>query len=437
MTSSNVLAEEASSARPRRTRGRRVWLILAGIAFLASAGLACEGWAVWQERSARRALDQDRLDEARRSVDRALYFHPARVSTNLLAARIARRRGAFPEAALHLDRCRQAGEMSEPALLEWLLLRCERGEVDELSARLLSLVDHDHPESPAILEALAGAYMRQTRYLEALRCLDRWLERTPDSIRALDWHGWVCNQLDHRAQAIDDYERILELQPQRSGVRFRLADILVESSRHDAAVSHLERLLEEEPANPAVMVALGRCRVAQCRVDEARALYDAALEVQPGHFEALLHRGQLELSECRFADAERWLRKALAKAPLDPAARYALFRCLRAQPGRESEAQQALARWKQDRMTRDRLTRLLRTELDLRPKDPEIARETGELFLQLGEDRRGLYWLNRSLVLDPRHAASHRALIAYYERTGDTARAAEQRKKLQLVEASK
>jgi len=41
-------------------------------------------------------------------------------------------------------------------------------------------------------------------------------------------------------------------------------------------------------------------------------------------------------------------------------------------------------------------------------------------------------WLNRALSIDPRNDASRRALIAYYERTNNPAKAAEHRQKPEL-----
>jgi tetratricopeptide (TPR) repeat protein len=396
--------------------------------------LAREGWAAWQERAARRALGQERFEDAHRHIDRALRVRPNRSSTNLLAARIARRRGAYDEAEQYLGRCQprdgQRDGETGPFQLEWLLLRCQRGEVDELSPELLAWVGRDHPDSAAILEALASVYMRQARYMEALRCLDRWMELAPDSVRALDWHGWVCNQLDHRLQAISDYERALELDPKRASVRQRLAEILVESSQHADAVPHLELLRQEQPDSPEVLVALARCRIVQSLHDEARALLGQVLDARPNHFEALLHLGKMELGRGQAAEAERWLRKALAVQPRDPDARYALLRSLQLQPKRQRDARKELETWKRDRRNRDRLVRLLRTELDLKPKDADLARETGELFLELGEDQRGLFWLHRALALNPRHAPTHRALIAYYERTNNKALADEHRRQL-------
>jgi tetratricopeptide (TPR) repeat protein len=391
---------------------------------------AALGWAAWEERSARQALAGDHLDEARRHVERALWVRRGWESTNVLAARVARLRGAYPEAEQYLSRCGQGNEMSEPVQLEWLLLRCQRGAVDELAPGLLALVDRHHADSAAILEAVAVVYMRQARYHEALHCLDRWLELAPDSVRALDWHGWVSNQLDHRGQAISDYERLLELQPGRSAVRLRLAEILVDSSRHPEAVPHLERLRDEQPTNVAVLVALARCRITEGRTGDARALLDAARAAHPDDFDALLWRGKVELEDSNFAEAERWLRQAVGRSPRDADAHYALAQSLQGQPGRQAEAKDELARWREERKARDRLVRLVRTELDARPRDPDLAAEAGELLLQLGEEQRGLFWLHRALALDPRHAAACRALAAYYERTNDPARAEEYRRKL-------
>ncbi len=403
---------------------------------LLTAGfLAVEGWALWQERSARQAMADEHLDDAQRLIDRALLLRDSFASTHLLAARIARLRGSYSDAERHLSQCEHWGGTSDQLQLEWLLLRCQQGEVDELAPGLLAAVDQNNPDSTAILEALAAVYMRQLRYLEALRCLDRWIERAPDSVRALDWRSWVSNQLDRRNQVISDCERVLELQPGRSAVRLRLAQTLVESSRHGEAVPHLERLRKEQPTNPEVLTALARCWMAQVRTDDARKLLDAVLASHPDDFDALLWRGNLERENGEFAEAERFLRKALEQSPRDPEARYALYLSLQAQSGRQTEAEKELVQWQQDQQARDRLTHLLRTELGVNPNDPALAVEAAKLLLQLGEDQRGLFWLERAVAIDPRNVAGRRELIAYYERTNNPAKAEEQR--LQLSQTMK
>jgi tetratricopeptide (TPR) repeat protein len=436
MATTDSSAPAALPKPARSVRRRWLWLLLAAAVLLVCGFFGLEGWAYWQERSARQAMADEHFDEAHRCIELALLVRERWTSTQLLAARIDRLRGDYSEAERRLSRCEQLNGMGEQVQLEWLLLRCQQGDVDELAPGLLALVDRHDPESAAILETLASVYMRHTRYLEALRCLDRWAELAPDSFRVLDWRGWVSNQLDHRGQAIDDYQKALELQPGRSAVRLRLAEVLIDSSREAEAAPHLELLRAEQPENPEVLTALARCRMAQARTDDARELLDVVLATHADDFDALLQRGKLEMQISNFAEAERWLRKALEQSPLDPEARYTLYLSLQAQGNRQDDAARELARWKQDRQNRDRLTRLLRTELDRNPNDPDLAEEAGKLFLEQGKDQLGVYWLDRALAVDPRRAACHRALIAYYERTNNPAKAAEHRRQLDALDRS-
>ncbi len=419
MASTDVSTSAIPPAPPRRRQRRWYWL-LAGSVLLAGGLAASEGWAAWQERLAGQALADDHMDKARHHIELALQVRRRRLSTLLLAARIGRLRGAYSEAQQYLLRCQQSQGMSGLVQLEWWLLRCQQGEVDELAANLFPLLRQHHPESPVILETLASVYIRQTRYLEALDCLDSWLEWTPDAIRALDWRGWLGNQLDHRGQAIRDHERLLELQPGRADIRLRLAQILIASSRHPEAVPYLERLLREWPDNPDVPAALASCRVIQSRMEEARELLDGVLKDHPKHFDALLQRGKLELTLGHPAEAEPWLRRATQVKPHETDARYSLFQSLQGQPDRQQEAEGERLRWEQESKTQKRLTTLMRKDLAAHPNDVELAREAGELFLQVGEEQRGLFWLKRALTI--------------YEQTNQPEKAAELRRQLLLSE---
>lgn len=431
MSTTDVPASAALPALPRRRR-RWYWLLLASV-LLAGGWVAAEGWASWQERLAAQALADDRMEAARHHIELALWVHGRRVSTLLLAARIRRLRGGYSEAEQYLLRCGKLEGMSEPVQLEWMLLRCQQDEVDELGPKLLSLARKQHPQAPAILETLASVYLRQMRYLEALICLDLWHILAPDSVRALDWRGWVNVQLDHREQASRDYQRLLQLQPERADIRLRLAQVLAESPRPAEAVPHLEQLLREQPDNAEVATALAPCRIDEGRIEEAQALLDAVLKDHPDHFGALLQRGKLECTLGRPAAGEPWLRKALGVKPHDKGAHYILYRCLQAQPDRQQEAERAFAQWEQEGKRQDRLTRLLRMDLAVHPDDVDLAREAGELLLELGEEQRGLFWLYRALTINPRHVPSRQALLAYFERTNQPDKAAEQRR--QLAEA--
>ncbi len=61
------------------------------------------------------------------------------------------------------------------------------------------------------------------------------------------------------------------------------------------------------------------------------------------------------------------------------------------------------------------------------PRDPEQHYRVGMIAMQAGATKEGLRWLNSALAEDPTHAPTHKALMEYYQSTGDVRRAAEHR----------
>src|SRR5690348_1534543 len=64
-------------------------------------------WAWYHLSAGRSALERYQTAEARGHLDKCLAVWPSSAEANFLAARAARRAGAFPEAERHLDECRR------------------------------------------------------------------------------------------------------------------------------------------------------------------------------------------------------------------------------------------------------------------------------------------------------------------------------------------
>ncbi len=400
-------------------------------ALLLIAATACgvSAWADYQFRAAERALRDEHYAEALRHARLGLRVRPGSAEGHLLAARIERQGSNFVEAERELQECVRLQQGATAATqLEWLLLRAQRGEVDEVAAGLWYCVDNDDPEAGSILEALARIYMHQFRLGPALACLDRWLGREPDCVRALDWRGWVHEQLEQRQPAREDYRRALELAPGRSELRLRFAELLLDDVKPDEAAEHFERLRRELPGRPEVVTGLARCRALKGDFPEAHRLIAEVLAAHPDDAEALLARARLDLEEGRPGDAEAALRHALEVNPYYLPARYSLWQSLQRQPDRAAETAEAKAR--HDALKEDlaRLTVLLGPEGAKSRGDPERASEVGALLLRTGQERMGLDWLKAALKLDPRCARAHELLAAYYEKNGAAEKAEEHRR---------
>jgi tetratricopeptide (TPR) repeat protein len=393
----------------------------------APAGLY--GYAFRQWRAAQAAVKEGRLEEARGSLDVCLFVWPRSVPVHLLAARAARLQGDFTGAEAHLNRCLklQPGAM-EAIQLEFLLMRVQRGEEDEVAPALMTYVENKHPEAPLILETLARAYIHTLRYGPAFTYLSYWIALAPESAEPLRWRGWVLERLNDKEGSMKDLKRALELDPDHVQVRLRLAEMFLERSNPVEALPLLEGLHQQFPDRPAVIARLGECRYMQGQPKEARRLLEAAVEHLPKDPSVLIHLARLELQEKRPAKAEQWARRALKVDPTDTEAEFTLAAILQAQ-GRWDEAKVVLEQHKKDTALLKRVAKVLQQEAEHPNTDPAALAEMGALFLHTNE-RVGLYWLHRALERDPENQPAHKALAEFYKRKGDAAKAAAHRRRL-------
>jgi tetratricopeptide (TPR) repeat protein len=414
----------------RRVR-RRPW-VAAGVALaVVITGPLC-GWVAarhqWQ--AAREALAADRAQEARARLALPLALWRWDPAVQVAAARAARLCGDLPAAEAHLKRAlRLADGATEAVQLEFLLLRVQTGEVDQVAPILIAAADGGHPEAPLILSTLAVAYMNNLRYRPAFACVSRWIELCPDAAKAYQFRGWVLERMSRHKAAAADYQKALELDPELVPVRLRLAEMLLEDHQPQEAVTHLERLYRQVPDHPLVQARLGMCRFLQGRAEEARRLMEAAAAQLPNDPTLHIYLARLDLQEGRAAEAE-WRLRAVVKAdPSDTEAYHSLLAAVQAQ-GRTAEAAQILKEYDRARAVLDRSHKLLREVADGPSAGAGDYAELGELLLGVNQESRGLYWLFEALERDPDQQRAHRALAAYYERKGDATKAAAHRRRL-------
>lgn len=409
--------------------GRRLRYNLAVAALLALAGVgiwlaATRYLADHHLREAHKALQKDRIDDARTHLARSLDMRPRSASVQFLAARTARRAGAHEEAKQHLRRSKELGWDETAVMLEEVLIEAQ-SDPRRYAGYLFGCVKRDHPDSEAILEVLSRGYLNLFDLPKALHCLDTWLERNPNAIRGLTWRGYTLERLERREQSRQDFQRVVDLDAEHDEARTRLAKSLLKDRNMQEAAAHFELLSQRRPEDIQVLRGLALCRQEQDRREEAEQLLDRAFAVNPDDMLTLTQRGRLALETGRLEEAEDSLRRAVTLAPFEREPVFNFSRCLQAR-GKHQEAQQWLDRLAQVETDLAAVKKLV-TQVLATPADPNPRHELGVIYLRNGQEKEGLRWLQSALLCDPRQRATHRVLADYFEKQGQPELASQHR----------
>jgi predicted Zn-dependent protease len=324
-------------------RGR--WARIIVVAVLLLLGLA--GWfigvSLWSDRqyqAALEALERHDYEEADAHLGRYLSACPRDPLGRLLAAQLARRRGKFDEAERQLREARRCGAPAEAIALEQQLLRVQAGNLAGAGPLLRACADDPQSrEAACVWEAVIEGSLKALDLPRAKETIDLWLRHrrgTSDQAQGLLWRGRVRELMQDFPQALADYRRAVELEPERAACRLRLAEALIRDEPQQA-VEHLDWLRRRRPTDPEVLFQSARLCRSLGRPEEAGRLLDEVLAGAPDNVPALVERGRVAMDSSRPEEAEHWLRRALALAPEQREVNVALGDCLR-QAGRLEEA---------------------------------------------------------------------------------------------------
>jgi tetratricopeptide (TPR) repeat protein len=392
---------------------------------LIGLGAVVAGQQVWAYRhfqAARLAVEKYHNDEAREHLDACLRAWPDDAETLLLAARVARRVQAFDRADDYLGRYRRLRGEDDDLILERVLLRAARGDVEGVGRFCRTLIDQGHPDMPLVFEALTAGYVRVYRLREAETCLALWLERQPDDCQALFYRGLVRELQTRQQDAIADYRRVVELDTGHDEARQRLAGCLVDLTQASEALHHLEYLHRRRPEDPLVVVDLARCRDLLGEQAEAEKMLDDLLARQPRFAPALTQRGILAARSGQFAKAEDWLRQSSAISPGDYQTHYQLSLCLRHRD-KVREAKDLEVHLKDLESDAKRLREIVMRDMPLNFHNASLHQELAMIYLRAGASQEALRWLESALREDPGHVPTHQTLALYYQRMGQRGRA--------------
>jgi tetratricopeptide (TPR) repeat protein len=145
-------------------------------------------------------------------------------------------------------------------------------------------------------------------------------------------------------KAAIEYRKILEQDPQRRGIHYRLGRLFLSKTPPDveSAKKELNEELKVDPSNAAAEFVLGETERQAGNWDEAIGHFSRASKLDEGFQEAYLALGMSLNSAGRFADALAPLESYVKMQPGDPAGHYQLGTAY-ARTGHKQEAQREMA----------------------------------------------------------------------------------------------
>jgi tetratricopeptide (TPR) repeat protein len=343
----------------------------------------------------------------------------------------------FDEADRLLRECQDTlHDDSAETVLEWAMLRASMGDLDATAEPLRNAARQDPRLIPLVLEALTEGYLIMSRVLDALRSSDDWLKREPNNPQAWFVRGKIHRQVGASQLIAEDYQHVLDLDPDRSEARWWLARAQLDIGEYRKAYQNLETIHRERPNDPEVLVRLALCLQRLDQEADARALLDRVLAEHPDDGLALRIRGQMALADGQFDEAERLLRRAAESMPYDYKAQNALWDCLR-QEGKSKDAELQRVRKEELFERRQRQADILTRLMSERPDDPALQCELADLYMHLGAPQVGEAWLLNVLRLDADYLPALEALAKYYRQRGDSDRAEAYRLQAERVKETK
>ncbi len=406
----------------RRWRKSTKCLLVAVPALAALTGiilwLPAELAARQDARTARRCLDEGRLDEAASVLDRWERIQPRAAELHFLRARLAWARNELSSVQKELASARALGcPATATAELRGLLL-ARTHQTAEAEPLLQQAIDHPGRVNPDVAEALAHIYLGEFRLNRAAGVLERWMRDWPDDARPF----FLQTEIDTRNRASDDVilahlQAALERDPTLDQARLRLAEMLRSLHRNREAAVEYASFQSRRPTDPQGYLGAGQNALDLADLAEAVRCLDRALELSPHDPVILGARAAAAIRQGRDDAARGYLDRAVKADPYDYSNRYQRMLLLNRE-GKKTEADAERLTLEQIRRDQAEFADLGR-QLERDPLNPRLRRQAATWLMTHGHEEEAIDWAKLVLQADPADPAMNRLLADYYQRTGN------------------
>ncbi len=360
-------------------------------------------------------------ERALKELRSALRVDLGRAETHFLLARTHRRMGNFDKVSPFLRRAQKLGGDPQRAQRETWLLLAQSGQLREAEPHLADLLMDPRDDGADICEAYVHGLFANLRVDEALQLLDLWQKQYPEDPEAFFMRAYLLDALSLFPESVAAYRAGLNIAPDRTTMRRRLAQVLMKTREFDEADGLLRRCVQEAPEDREAAAVWATCLFERGETQEARQVLDPLLAKGSGDFQIRKLAGEIAVAEARFQEAVPHLRVAVEQCPHDTTARYALANALKAL-GHTDEAQPHFDYVDAAKEPLDRLTQQLSLAVE-QPKNAELRFDIATTLMKYGSPDDAMRWLRNVLELEPNHQGALEALASWYQVPGDQPRA--------------
>jgi tetratricopeptide (TPR) repeat protein len=208
-------------------------------------------------------------------------------------------------------------------------------EQTETAVRTLLDLNRSFPQDPEVL------YLTTHYYSDlALRASHELAATASSSPQAQQLEAEAFESQGEWDKAITQYRMILEQNPQRHGIHYRMGRLFLTRTPPDSedAKRELEEELKVDPSSAAAEFLLGEIARQSGEWENAIGHFDKAAKLDQGFTEAYLALGMSMNSAGKFSDAVAPLESYVKMQPDDPAGHYQLATAY-ARTGRKQDAQ--------------------------------------------------------------------------------------------------
>jgi len=137
------------------------------------------------------------------------------------------------------------------------------------------------PDSSEIQGLLASAYLNSGDASSAVKFVQSLISQKPNDAAAYRLLGDIDFRVNNRAEAIDAYNRSIELDPTQAGTRLELGNLFIEKGDNSSAAEVFRAAVQALPYDVDLKLALALAEDRLDRFEAARAAYEEVLRLRP------------------------------------------------------------------------------------------------------------------------------------------------------------